>query len=155
MRLRIFGNQRHMRPAQHNRDAALPEVFRQFICTLSRPGNDRHPDEVGLNVERHVLNSLVHQFDIKARRSQCGECGQRERLVPQRPAEDATARGQGRNGKERKPIEQPTRIGASEQFGVFGRGDLAQPIARRRERARIAVVVAAEHIHQTFLDERP
>ena len=59
VRLCVLGNERHMRPAQHHGDASRAEVICEFVSTPRRAGDDGEPDQVCLQVERHVGDPFV------------------------------------------------------------------------------------------------
>jgi len=43
-----------VRPAEHAANAAGPEMIRQLYARLRSAGDDRHADQVHVEIERHV-----------------------------------------------------------------------------------------------------
>ena len=93
VRLGVVGNERYVRPAEHDRDAALPKMIGQFISAHRRAGDDGQPNEVGIKIKRHIGNAFIEQLQINGnfRRNQRRQRGQRQRLVAQRFFPDAAA----------------------------------------------------------------
>ena len=94
MRLRVVGDQCHVRPAQHDRDAAASQAIGELVRAHGRAGDHRQADQVGLDLLRvDVLDPLVETDDLRVqlRRDQGRQGRQGERHVAERPPEDAAA----------------------------------------------------------------
>src|SRR5204862_2764194 len=67
--------------------------------------------------------------------------------------EDARRDRQGRNGHQWLSVEEAARIAPREQIGMFRCRNVEQPVARRGEGTRVAMIVAGEEIHEPELEE--
>ena len=83
---RIIGYERHVRTAKNNRHTAPPKMIGQFIGTHCRAGNDGESDQVRVEVQWHVCDSLIVQFQVNVqfRRDQGGKRSQGQWLISQR-----------------------------------------------------------------------
>ena len=86
VRLCVLGDQRDMRPAENDRDAARPEVIGEGVGADGGPRDDRESDEVHVEVERDVRDALIDATDgvRQLRRDERRERRQRERLIAER-----------------------------------------------------------------------
>ncbi len=57
----FFRQQCDMRPAEHNRNASLPELPRQLVTSRGRARDHSHADQVGIQVQGNILNPFVEK----------------------------------------------------------------------------------------------
>lgn len=82
----FLGHERGVDAADDDGDPARAEVRRQLVRAGRGSGDRADADQVGLRIRIDVVDSLIHQHDlrIELRRNERRERRQRERLVPQR-----------------------------------------------------------------------
>ena len=50
-----------MRSAQHHGDAARAEMIREFVSAPRRAGDDGQPDQIRIQIERHIGDPFVDE----------------------------------------------------------------------------------------------
>ena len=91
MGLGVVGNECHVRPAKHNSPAAVTEIGSQLVRTRRRAGDDRHPNEIHVEIQVDILDAFVDadDFGVHFFGNQSRECWERQRHVPQRLSKDS------------------------------------------------------------------
>ena len=72
-----------MGTAEHHRNALVAEAAGQFVTAFGGAGDHGHADQIGLQLGRDFLNTLIDQFDLglQLRRDQRRQGGERQGLI--------------------------------------------------------------------------
>jgi hypothetical protein len=65
VRLRVFRDERHVRPAEDDGDAATSKVIREFVRAHRGSGDDGEADEIGVEIQRDIGDTLVNQSYVR------------------------------------------------------------------------------------------
>ena len=64
MRQRVVWDERDVRTAEHDRNAALAVVTCKFVGAVGSSGNNGHADDVDIEVRRNVFDAFVEQLQF-------------------------------------------------------------------------------------------
>ena len=91
--LGFVGHECHMHTTQHHGDVPCAEVVGQFVGAGRSAGDEADADQIGVGVEIHIGDALVHEddFGVEFGGNERSQRGQRQRRVAQRLAPRAAA----------------------------------------------------------------